>query len=247
MTKKPAQLHSPMGYLSGANSTFWMIDKDCSVIHEVLRVPNFVVSGGTMHPALPCTSSGFLLIVDNLHANSINIQLDTLASNAIGGERDSAFEKLFGTTLTAIGGTRSITLRYHMLDEPVATEHSIVLRVTDRVCTSSNYLPKSCLDFGDGTLLSLVDPDGGQASVDLIYNSHKLCYLSKPRLGTADKPRFLQEQSETGSPSQLSNSLVAHRTIGSKSRSIEPISNILSLKTQSFVRRKGLPEMFMTL
>ena len=71
------------------------------MVHEVLRVPNFVVSSGgeTMSPTLPCVSvvyfQWFLEECERrggVMANSTAAQLDILASNATGGERGNAFE-----------------------------------------------------------------------------------------------------------------------------------------------------------
>jgi len=48
-----------------------------------------------------------------------------------------------------------------------------MMKVRDRVFTSSREPPKSCFDYIDGTLVSHTDPDGGGARIDFIYYSHQ--------------------------------------------------------------------------
>lgn len=146
---------------------------------EILRVPNFSIFSdlSTMRPTNPAASAVYFewfigeCQKQNFQEQNACTHLAMLTSEAVtGGERGNSFERLLAANVVLVGGN-SFLLTYRLLHEEVSLTHGLSIKVCDGGFASANSPPRSCFDFGEGTLLLHVDPNGGEARFDLIFYS----------------------------------------------------------------------------
>ena len=146
---------------------------------QILRVPNFIISSdlSKMCPTNPIASAVYFewfigeCRKQNFQEENACVHLAMLTSEAAtGGERGNSFERLLAANIL-LSGANSFLLIYRLLHQEASLTHGLSIKVHDRAFASANSPPKSCFDFAEGTLLSHVDSNGGEARFDLVFYS----------------------------------------------------------------------------